>query len=428
MKKRSEAVRAGVVRALIFGVAALSCLAPPRIAAAAAAGDPSIAPRTGPGGRKFRIGYCETKTFVNFASHVNTLIRGIQAIGWIKGVDDMPYVKGQIDTTEMWKYVSSRDLGPYLEFVPDAYYTFEGIKGDDAKKLADAIFDRLNNKKDIDLMIVEGTDAAKYLVNDKHKTPMLVFTTADIVKSGVMKSNEDSGRDHIWGHVDPLRYPRQVQIFHDIFKFKRLGVPYEDSTFGRSGSAIEAVEAVAKERGFEVVRALVKQPDLKDMEGFYAQLLAAHKELAKKVDALYFGLFIGLEVERLAEMLAPFTERNIPVFAQQGSEYVKYGALISVGRADFKGIGLFGASTIARVLNGATPRKLPQTYENSPNIALNLEVARKIGYKPTFDIFLVCDDVFQKVEEKPTAATAPPPAPTTAATKPAAKPAAARAK
>jgi ABC-type uncharacterized transport system substrate-binding protein len=202
--------------------------------------------------------------------------------------------------------------------------------------------------------------------------------------------------------MDPLRYVRQIEIFHDVFHFKKLGIAYEDSKGGRTFGAVEDVEAVAKARGFEIVRSFVKQPGT-DLEAFYADLLAAHQKLAPKIDAYYLGLFIGIENERLSEMLQPLYDRKVPVFTQQSPEPVKYGALMSVARQNFKAVARFGAETIARVLNGASPRKLPQVFENSSAIVLNLEVADQIGYKPTFDILLVADEVFQTVSRKPKA-------------------------
>jgi hypothetical protein len=55
---------------------------------------------------------------------------------------------------------------------------------------------------------------------------------------GFIKSNDDSGFDHINAHVDPSRYERQVLVFHDAINFKRLGVTYENTVNGRSYDAI----------------------------------------------------------------------------------------------------------------------------------------------------------------------------------------------
>ena len=345
------------------------------------------------------MGYCESKTFVNYASTLANLVGQLQELSWIKNAEGLPVGKDQKETRPMWDWLSEHDLGPNLEFVKDGYYTFEGLKGADVGLMGEKIIERLRTRKDIDVMIAMGTDAGKAVARDTHQTPVLVLSTSNAVKAGIIKSVTDSGHDNVWAHMDPSRYRRQIEIFHDIFHFKRLGIAYENSKPGRTFGAVDDVEAVARERGFTIVREFVKQPQ-GDLEAFYTELAAAHRKLAPKVDALYFGLFIGIQAERLPELFAPLYERRIPVFSQQGADDVSNGALISVARANFKGIGLFAAQTIARVLNGTSPRKIPQVFESSPNIVLNLEVAQQIGYRPTFDILLVADEVFQNVERK----------------------------
>ena len=76
-----------------------------------------------------------------------------------------------------------------------------------------------------------------------------------------------------------------------------------------------------------------------------------------------------------------------------GGSYIQFknGALLSVYRADFLGVGKFGAQTMAQVFSGEKPRNLPQVFENTPSIVLNLEVAEKIEYNPPFEVLLVID-------------------------------------
>lgn len=357
----------------------------------------SVAPAPPASPIKWRLGYIETKPFVNYAATLANLVHGLADLGLISAVGELPYTPDQADTQALWDYLASRDLGPHLTFVADAYYSFGNIKGAQFGAATAPIIDRLREKKDIDLLIVMGTDAGKALAAGDHQTPTLIFSTSNAVKAGIITAVDDSGKDHLWAHMDPYRYRRQLEIFHDIFGFKRLGVAYEDSPGGRTFAALEDVEAVAAERGFAIVRERVQQPSPGRMEAFYAELGAANHRLAAQVDASYFGLFIGIDPWRLPEVLAPFTAKGIPVFAQQAPDDVRHGALMSVARADFKGIGRFGAETIHKVMQGARPRDLEQVFENSPNIILNLEVARAIGYQPRFEILLVADEVFQNL-------------------------------
>lgn len=348
--------------------------------------------------RGWRIGYIETKPFSNYAATLANIVYALQELGLVSGIDGLPYRPDQVDTRGIWDWLARHDLGPQIEFVADAYYSYEGLKGTEITQAAESIVRRLREIQDIDLMIAMGTEAGKTMASGAHRTPVLVFSTSNAVQAGIIQSVEDPGKDHIWAHVDPDRYRRQLEIFHDIFHFKRLGIAYEDSQSGRTFAAVADVEAVALERGFEIVRELVKQPNPDQGEAFYAALIAANRRLAQQVDAVYFGLFIGMQPTRLAEVLAPFVERKIPVFAQQAPDGVRYGALMSVARANFQGIGRFGAAAIAKVMQGTKPRHIGQVYENSANILLNLQVARAIDYRPRFEILLVADEVFQQVE------------------------------
>lgn len=348
--------------------------------------------------RGWRIGYIETKPFSNYAATLANIVYALRDTGIISEIDGLPYRPDQIDTRGIWDWLARHDLGPQIEFVADAYYSYQGLKGAEIDQAAESIVRRLRETQDIDLMIAMGTEAGKTMATGAHTTPVLVFSTSNAVQAGIIQSVEDPGKDNVWAHVDPYRYRRQLEIFHDIFHFKRLGIAYEDSQSGRTFAAVADVEAVAQGRGFEIVRERVKQPSPDHGEAFYAALIAANRRLADQVDAVYFGLFIGMQPTRLAEVLAPFVERKVPVFAQQAPDGVRYGALVSVARANFQGIGRFGAGAIAKVMQGTKPRHIGQVYENSANILLNLQVAREIDYRPSFEILLVADEVFQQVE------------------------------
>ena len=348
--------------------------------------------------RAWRIGYCESGEFSNYASTLNGLIGGLAELGWISGIENLPYVNEQQDTRMMWKWLASQPLGPYIEFVGDAYYSFGHMDKGEQLKLREQIIQRLNGG-DIDLMIVMGTQAGQGLSNNLHHVPTLVFSTSNAVQTGILSSATDSGLDHIWGHMDSGRYRRQLEVFHDLFAFKKLGIVYEDSVDGKSYAALEDVEAVAKERGFTIVRYFVKDRQ-HNKELYRQEMLAAHRKLIEEgVDAFYSTLYFDRDVKELPQLFAPFYERKIPIFAQQGSVEVRNGALLSIARADFRGIGRFGAGTIAQVLHGVLPRQLPQTYENTPNIVLNMEVAEKIGYVPTFETLLVADEIYPFIEK-----------------------------
>jgi ABC-type uncharacterized transport system substrate-binding protein len=346
-------------------------------------------------GKKWRIGYAETDPYANFAGTFAGLVVGLEKLEWLTGIkdSDFPYQAGQDDSKVMWAWLTSHDVGPYIEFVADAHYSFI----DDEVGIEQQINDRLINKKDIDLMIVMGTLPGTKLASENHHIPTLVFSSSNAVNSGIIKSIEDSGYDHIWAHMDPDRYVRQVEVFHDIFQYKTLGMVYENSELGRIYAAVDDVEEFARQRGIVIEREFVTEPKSQaQFEQYYQELKAANTKLASKVDAMYITLGPA-EAKRLPELLQPFMDKKIPVFSQLGPEEVKHGALLSLARPNFDGVGLFGADTIVKVLKGTSPRALPQVYGDTPSIVLNLEVAELIGYQIPFDILLAADEVISKI-------------------------------
>jgi ABC-type uncharacterized transport system substrate-binding protein len=344
-------------------------------------------------GHKWRIGYCETEPFSNYSGILNSIINGFQEYGWLKNTQDLPYKEGQDDTNAMWEWLSKKNKGEYMEFPEDAHYTLSTMKSTDGKKPEDIIIDRLNSKKDIDLMIVMGTKAGILLGNNKHKVPIFVFSASNAYTSGIVKAVDYSGSSHIWAHMDTNRFKRQLQVFNDVFKFKKMGIVYEDSELGKSYTALNDIEYMAEERGFSIEREFVNESKgAGDTERYHNDLKAAYKRLAQKVDAFYITA-ATIDPKWLPELLEPFYKKKVPVFSQLGSDEVKAGALMSITYFDFPNMGRFGADTIIQAMSGVPVEKLKQTYENTPQIILNLEAAKKIEYKPSFDIMLVADKI-----------------------------------
>jgi ABC-type uncharacterized transport system substrate-binding protein len=348
-------------------------------------------------GRPWRIAYCESGQFVNYASTLYAVANGLAELDWLDA-QGLPYTPGQKESKAMWDWLGKHNKESYLEFVPDAYYSFEHLGPEEKTLATQQIMKRLNERQDIDMILVMGTGAGQLLANPGHTVPMLVFSSSNAVQAGIVQSDKDSGLDHVWAHLEPTRYQRQIEIFHDLFAFRKLGMVYEDSPEGRLYAALDDVKKVAAQRGFEIRSVFVKDKQ-NNQETHRTQMLAAYHTLANEgVDAIYCSLYLDRDITELAEIFAPLYKKQIPIFAQMGAMEVEKGALLSVYRADFVGFGKFAAHTITQVFHGEKPRKLPQVYENTPSIVLNLEVAEKIGYHPPFEVFLVTDEIYPHSE------------------------------
>lgn len=380
---------------LMLGICtSFSSVAFAQTAAGQAAVDPNYAP-VDHAGKPWRIAYIETRPFANYTATLVNMINALHQMGWIKSIDDLPYKKGQVDSKVIWDWLAKQENGPYLKFVADDFFTFDNVKKEKLDGHANSIYERLDRSKEVDLILIMGTEAAERMTAYPLSIPMMSMSTSNAMQAGIVQGAEFSGKDKVWAHMDPYRYKRQIDIFYDIFKFKTLGVVYDDDTAGRSYAAIYDVLEVATERQFKVVIENVSQPQKyspQNKKKFATDLESAFARLAPKVDAVYLGLFIGNDPADLAKELSPLTQRKIPVFAQQSND-VAGGALMSLARQNFAGVGRFNARAMVRILKGESPAKVRQIYENSPNIIINLDVAREIAYRPRFDLLLGADQL-----------------------------------
>ncbi len=345
-------------------------------------------------GEKWRIGYYEGGEYIDYQKFLMETVKGLANLGWLDHIE-IPKQKGE-QTAKLWQWLVTNAKSDYLEFVGNAHYS---CNWDDNKRqsMVDSIIERLNTKKDIDLMIAMGTWAGKDLANDFHHTPTMVLSASDPLSAGIIKSVEDSGFDHLHAAIDPNRHERQIRVFHEIIGFKKLGVAYEDSVNGRSYAALDVVEKMAADRDFKVVSCYTKS-DIADASQAEKSVEKCFHELASKVDAIYVTQQGGITPRSIPNLVAIANQYRIPTFSQSGSEEVKHGFLVSISQAGFKYIGEFHAETFAKVFNGAKPNQLDQLFEEPPKIAINLKSAEIIGFDPPVVLLGAADEIYRTID------------------------------
>ncbi|MBF0100318.1 MAG: ABC transporter substrate-binding protein [Desulfobacterales bacterium] len=344
-------------------------------------------------GKKWHIAYYEGGEYIDYQKIFTEILHGLMQLGWIE-VIDIPAQNGE-QTSDLWGWLNRNMKSDYIEFVKDAHYS---AKWDETlrKEVVGSLMKRLVDRKDIDLLIAMGTWAGKDFANNKHSTPTMVVSASDPITAGIIKSVEDSGFDHVHAQVDPFRYERQIRIFHEVINFKRLGVAYENTVNGKSYAAIDSIEKVAKEKGFEIVRCFTKS-DVADTAEADASVVQCFKELVSKSDAIYVTVQGGVNTKSIPNLVKIANDKKIPTFSQSGSEEVKYGFLLSLSQAGFKYIGLFHAETFAKVFNGAKPNQIGQSFKEPPKLAINLMTAEIIGFNPPMVILGASDEIFRTI-------------------------------
>ncbi len=345
-------------------------------------------------GKRWRIAYYEGGEYINYQMVLAATIRGLMKLGWIEPAA-LPPQEGE-QTRTLWDWLSTEAKSEYLHFVPDAHYSAKWDK-DFRAKLATKVLKRLNTTRDIDLLIAMGTWAGKDFANHDHSTATFVLSTTDPLSAGIIESVEDSGFNHVHAHIDPDRHTRQIQVFHEITGFRKLGVAYEDSVDGRSYAAIESIERASDERDFELVSCYTKS-DIEDTEKAEQSVIDCFRKLAKQVDAIYVTEQGGVNQRSIPLLVEVANAYNIPTFDQGGSNGVRLGFLASLSRAGYRYEGENNARNFAMVFNGVRPNEIEQLFREPPKIALNLKTAELIGFDPPVVLLGAADEIFNEIE------------------------------
>ncbi len=346
-------------------------------------------------GEKWNIGYYQGGDFISYNQSLIATVQGLMDLGWIEK-ESIPQF-GDHRAELLWEWLSTHIKSPYINFMATGFYSSgwdQAIREANGKKL----IHRLSTEKDIDLMIAMGTWAGKDLANDLHGVRTIIMSTSDPVYAGIIKSNEDSGLDHIHARVDPLRFERQISLFYEMVGFEKLGLAFENTVEGRSYAAIDTVEKVAREKGFEVVKCFTLS-DIADQETAGKSVIGCFEKLAGQADAIYITEQGGVNAKTIPKLVSITLDKKIPTFSQQGADEVRQGVLLSISKKKgFKPAGRHFASLLARIFNGAKPRELNQVFEDEQSVAMNIKTAEIIGFYLHADIIAAVEEIYRDIE------------------------------
>ncbi len=346
-------------------------------------------------GKKWHIGYLEGGPYANYQSILKAMAESLMRSGWIES-KSIPDSEDESETLTLWNFLSTKIESDFLEFPLDAYYT-SNWSDSLRSRTVEKVIERLNNSNDIDLILAFGTWAGMDLANHQHNTPVMVLSASNAIQSGIIKSVEDSGFDHIHAWIDPKKSERQLRLFHEIIGFKRLGLAYENDLSGRSYAAVEDVLRLSKELNFEVIEYHLPLGS-KNTAQEEIELVKGYEELAPKIDSIYITDYAGLTRNNIKKLLAPLFKHKIPMFAQTRYDLVKYGILMSADRANFNKDAEFYTDTFTKILNGAKPGSLTQKFESPLKIVVNLESAKKIGFRLPIDILSGAFEIYETIQ------------------------------
>jgi len=346
--------------------------------------------------QRWRIAYYQGGEYADYYEYLVATVNGLMELGWIEPVS-LPDFPGS-DTKALWRWMAQNVESSYLEFVIDGFYSVEWDESARAETRG-RLISRLNHSKDIDMMMAMGTWAGQDLANNLHRIPTVVISASNPVGADIITSLDDSGFDHLFASYDPGLYPQQIQLFHKLVGFKKLGVPFENSSNGRVYAGMEIIEKAALELNFEVIPCYTKS-DVSDLDEANRSVIKCFEELAPKVDAIYVSTQGGVNAQTTPELVRIANRNSVPTFSQNGEQEVRYGYMLSLAaRGGIAPEGHFLAQNIGRIINGAKPRELKQLFDASSSVVLNMKTAENIGFYLNADLLAAADKLYWQIEQ-----------------------------
>lgn len=325
--------------------------------------------------------------YMRYRRILEATIAGLEALGLVR---DMPHVpdSDREDTKDLWDALAQSSGA--LRFLPDGHYSYAWDKNVREKVNAE-IAERLRTRRDVDLIFTFGTEAGLDIPKLTSDIPVLSLGSSNPVRTGIVASETDSGRDNLHALVRRDPYGEEVRGFHALRPFKRLALVVAASSVDKAGA--KDIEAACRElgAGFECFT----YPD--DGEGAaekFSDILEAVREAHRRgCDAVVFHWFRATseEYSKLTRLLA---ECRMASFAQSGEEFVAHGILLGTGNESFEGYGAFEADVIRRVLEGTPPCKCPQVFAERSRFVINLVSAIEIGWTPDFGVLVAMEKSF----------------------------------
>lgn len=342
-----------------------------------------------PGGGKFKLAYVDIDPYNETFRMLYYVIESLKDDGWIS-YDELPFdPETDSDSLELMNWLADNAESEYMTFDKTAhYYTTVSTQ----EEIYDSLKQHIEVDNDIDAILAMGTSPSLMVEGFGFDVPLLMYAVSDPIGSGLVVSAEDSGNENYWAHVDSSAYARQMQYYFDTFAFVNIGSVYGDEVV----CALPDYRGVAQQNGFDITEYKLERESFADENEYYAQLEQIYRKMVNedKVDAYILNTDVIPSAEKAAEMMQIFYDANIPVVAQVGSAYVKSGAaLMIVDPRDAVGTGPFVSNIIGSVFNGSKPGDLEQEYASSPFLTLNLDVADKIEYKPSFEMLIACEKI-----------------------------------
>lgn len=318
-----------------------------------------------PAGKVFRIAYLETGPYWSYDEMLAKIRAGLAHHGWAKAV------------------VFPADLRFSLGW------------GDENRSEYRNRVREIFRREDIDLLLSFGTEATQaVLAENTGKFPIVATSITNPLAAGIVKSATDSGAPNFTTFLNTEAGPYMFIVFHQLAKFKKLGLMYTNTEAGKIYAYVRDAREVGRELGFSVL----EYDQLSSAETVEECVKGVKDLLARGAEALFMPNLncVDLQSNDPTPIYSLLEARRIPTFAADDREQVKHFATMGLLIFDDKAAGIFQAKQIINSLMGKRPGDLSMIMPHNYHLMINLESAAHCGIDLSPNVLIATDELYLK--------------------------------
>lgn len=318
-----------------------------------------------PAGRVFRVAYLETGPYWSYDLMLEKIRAGLARHGWDKAVTFPAELRFSLGWGE-------ENRAGYRGRVREIF-----------------------RRDDIDLLLSFGTEATQAaLAENTGAFPIVGASISNPLAAGIVRSATDSGAPNFTTFLNTDAGPYMFIVFHQLVKFKKLGLMYNNTEVGKIYAYVRDAQEVGRERGFTVI----EHDRLSAAETVEECVEGVKDLLARGAEALFIPSLNCVDLQSVdpTPIYDLLDAGRIPTFAADDRDQVKHFATMGLLVFDDDAVGLFQARQIILSLMGARPGDLSMIMPHNYRLIINLESAVRNGIDLSSNVLITTDELYLK--------------------------------
>ena len=343
--------------------------------------------------KQLKVAYLEYRESDSANLIFNGIVRGLVDDGYMPDFDIR--LNENFHNPEKYKEILVDNLsGGCIKFVPNGYFS-ANYDDEKLRLYANEILAR-SMSGEIDTVITSGVLATKAMMETGISIPVISFTT----RAGVIElSQATKTKKNLHVTNDNRSVVVDVNSFIRFLGYKHIGFMREKSY--KFDYLID----------YKELNSFFEKNNQLDLEICEGTFFTADKALAmsefercvldlksKKIDVLVLtDLGNAIDINKLYTQIRPLIENKIAVVSFDSQEEVRAGSMISIYDRNLKTYIPHATNILEKIFNGVPVSEIPREVNAPLFLGLNLRTAGLVQWKPSFDVLVGVDDVYQTI-------------------------------